>query len=216
MDTLGKIFGNPARVKIMRLFLFHPGENFDIQDISSRSKVSKASVRKEMNQLKKVGFVKPKSYTETQTIKTAKQSKKGTATKKKVKKQGYRLNPKFELIDPLQRLLIETELIKEQDILKELRKAGKLKLVLLSGLFLGDDNAELDMLIVGNKLRDHNIAKAVNTIESQIGKEIRYTYFNEEEFNYRMSMYDKLLRTLINGKHACLLDSVGYQDQNFS
>ena len=60
MEHLGKIFGSPYRVKIMRLFLFNEKDVFDIDDIVVRSMVKRPDVRKELSMLTKIGFLEKK------------------------------------------------------------------------------------------------------------------------------------------------------------
>ena len=62
MESLGKIFGSNHRVKVMRLFLFNETEVFDLDDISKRTRIKKPDLRKEINMLSKIGFIKKKIY----------------------------------------------------------------------------------------------------------------------------------------------------------
>ncbi len=55
MEILGKLFGSPARVKVMKLFLSNEQIPFDNIDISRRAKVTLPALRKELVLLKKVG-----------------------------------------------------------------------------------------------------------------------------------------------------------------
>ena len=53
METLSKLFGSSARIKIMKLFLSNPDDVFNNKEISKRAKVVLATVRKELNLLDK-------------------------------------------------------------------------------------------------------------------------------------------------------------------
>jgi hypothetical protein len=206
MESLGKIFGNKHRVKIMRLFLFNASTPFDAEDVSTRSKVKLLDARKELTMLMKIGFLKKKSF----SIKLQKPIKKKDikATFKTIKKNGWVLNTKFDLIRPLQMLLLDSELINEKEMVKRLKKGGSLKLLLLSGLFTRDDERKLDILIVGNKLKKDVLEKEIKIIESEIGRELRYASFDESEFNYRVSMYDKLIRDILEHDHKKLVNQL--------
>jgi hypothetical protein len=206
MESLGKIFGNKHRVKIMRLFLFNASIPFDAEDVSTRSKVKLLDARKELTMLMKIGFLKKKSF----SIKLQKPIKKKDikATFKTIKKNGWVLNTKFDLIRPLQMLLLDSELINEKEMVKRLKKSGSLKLLLLSGLFTRDDERKLDILIVGNKLKKDVLEKEIKIIESEIGRELRYASFDESEFNYRVSMYDKLIRDILEHDHKKLVNQL--------
>ena len=66
MEILGKILGNLARVKIMRLFLLNRSKGFRSRDIIKRSRVSSDAVRKELKLLASVEFIKKRSSVSTE------------------------------------------------------------------------------------------------------------------------------------------------------
>jgi len=206
MESLGKIFGSSHRVKIMRLFLFHELEAFDIGDVSDRSLVKRPDARKELTMLTKIGFLKKKSFTK----KIPKKASKAEPNPgfKRVAAQGWILNKKFELAVPLQSLLIDSELVKEKSLIKKLKKAGSIKLLALSGIFLRDENRNIDMLIVGDSLKREVLEKEIVTLESEIGRELSYAVFETKEFNYRITMYDKLIRDVLENKHSLIINKI--------
>lgn len=206
MESLGKIFGSNHRVKIMRLFLFNETTAFDIDDIVNRSRVKKTEARKEINMLVKIGFLKKKSFSKKVPKKT--KNKKQEVTYTKVKKQGWIINNNFKLVRPLRNLLLDSELIQEKGIIKQIRKSGTIKLLVLSGIFIKDANRKLDILIVGKKIKRDILEKEISIIESEIGRELRYAFFSEKEFSYRLSMYDKLVRDIIENEHRELVNTL--------
>ena len=62
MDTLGKLFGSNAIVKILRLFLFNPTTIFETSEIVHRTKVQSETVRFEISMLERIGLIKKKSF----------------------------------------------------------------------------------------------------------------------------------------------------------
>lgn len=202
MELLGKIFGNPQRVKVMRLFLFNPKTAYSIDDVSQRSQIKKDQTKTELNQLEHIGFLKKKNFRQKVTLPKTKKYPQGEV--KMVACKGYILNRSFELIDPLRNLVIDTELVSSKDMVKKLKDIGALKLVVLSGLFMRDENRKLDILIVAEKVDAKKLKKAIEQIESEIGKELSYAQFSQEEYEYRISMYDKLLRDILEHNHRIL------------
>lgn len=200
MKQLGKMFGSEARVKVMRLFLFNDGQAFDVADIVKRSKITKPTARKEATLLHKIGFLHKKNFTKTVTLKPLKKSKEKRYSKKKA--SGWTLNKKYPLVQPLYSLLIDSELVKTHELPKRFKGTGKLKLLVLSGIFVKDTDRSLDVLIVGDKLKKREIELIMKQLEAEVGKEIRYAMFDEEEFLYRMDMYDKLLRDVFDYAHT--------------
>lgn len=204
MESLGKIFGSTHRVKIMRLFLFNETIAFDRDDIVSRARVKKTDLTKELGMLTKIGFLKKKVFLKKVPLKTKTTSK--DQKYKQVRVNGWILNQRFDLIYPLRNLLIEIDLVNEKDVIKRIRKSGNIKLLILSGLFVKDDNRMLDVLVVGEKIKRDILAREMAVVESEVGRELRYAFFDVAEFRYRTRMYDKLVRDIIENDHIKLID----------
>ena len=68
---------------------------------------------------------------------------------------------------------------------------------------------EVDLLVVGDNLRKGTIENIVKTIESEIGREIRYAFFETADFQYRLGIYDKLIRDILDFPHEKILDKLG-------
>jgi len=196
METLAKLFGGQARVKIMRLFLLNDGSAFELEEVSSRSRVLKANARKEVNALSAMGFIKHKII-----------SKEGSrGTKKKV--TGFYLNQSFKHLESIRDLLVDPDLLVEDGSLAErFKQIGKIKLMIVSGVFIGDRESRVDVLIVGDKLKKNVLQQVMKVLEAEIGKELDYVVFDTEEFKYRLDMYDKLVCDVIDLPHLKLIDN---------
>lgn len=203
MDILGTIFGSEARVKIMRLFLFNAESIFDIGDVSDKSKVNKNLARKELSILEKSKLIKKKNFSKIVTKKKGKKFK-----DVRVKSTGYYLNQDFSYITPLKQLLIKTKTLEPGEIIKRLSRAGKLKLVIVAGVFIQSKDSRVDMFVVGNNLNKSVLNNAIKSIEAELGKEINYVYFETPDFQYRLSMYDKLIRDILDYPNQVLLDKL--------
>jgi ribosomal protein L30E len=199
MNILGKLFGSEAKVKIMRLFIFNPEAVFDMEMISSKSKVDMKNARKEVSILEKSGLVRKKSFFKT-VLKKRKERKK--------KAHGYALNQDFAYMTTLKSLLTSGKVTKGEEILKRLSKAGKLKLVIVAGVFTEDKDSRLDILVVGNNLNKAVLSGAIRSIEAEIGRELMYACFETPDFQYRLGMYDKLIRDVLDYPHNVLLDKI--------
>lgn len=206
MENLGKIFGSNDRVKIMRMFLFNEASSFDIDDVAERSMIKSAEARKELSLLLKIGFLKKKTFTKKIAKKPTKKNPKPGF--KSVKKNGWVLNHKFSLVKPLHTLLTDSDLIDEKGLVSSFRKAGNIKLIALSGLFMRDFDRKLDLLIIGDKMKRNQLDKEIKKIESEVGRELSYALFSSDEFAYRMSMYDKLIRDVLENKHKTLVNKI--------
>ena len=204
MEILGKLFGTPEKVKIMRLFLFNPDQPFDLEDAVLKTKSEIKNVRREISGLEKIKLIKKRIFFKDLNKDVG---KKNETVKKKT--NGWILNHDFQYLSELQGLLINAQLIKHGEILKRLSSVGKLKVVIVSGVFIQDLDSRVDILIVGDNLRKFALDSAIKTIESEIGRELNYTAFETSDFLYRLGVCDKLIRDILDYKHEKVLDRIG-------
>lgn len=197
MEILGKLLGGIPRVKLMRLFLLNPDEPFGIDDVIERSRLQKTIARKTVTALLGMTFIQKRNFIQEF------EDERGKITKKKI--AGWILNSEFPYIDELKKLLVEGEFFRDEEIAKRFKPAGKVQLLVVSGIFMQDSESRLDLLIVGDNLRKAFIQRAVAVLESELGKELRYAVFDTADFKYRMSMYDKLLRDVFDFPHQRLI-----------
>jgi hypothetical protein len=89
-----------------------------------------------------------------------------------------------------------------------LSRAGKLKLVIITGFFIQNTDSRIDLLVVGDTLRKGTLENAIAMVEAEIGREIRYAAFDTADFNYRLKMYDKLIRDVLDFPHEKILNKL--------
>jgi hypothetical protein len=201
IETLEKIFGSAAKVKIMRLFLFNPTETFDISQIADRSKVPVSAVKREVNMMEKIGLAKKRSFFKDVVMGSGKKQKN---VRRRI--NGWTVDENFDYLEPLRMLLIHISPLRNSELLKKLSHVGKLKLVIVSGVFINNWDSRIDLLVVGDGLRKGSMENVIKTIESEIGREIRYAYFETADFQYRLGIYDKLIRDILDFSHEKILD----------
>ncbi len=176
MEILGKILGNPARVKIMRLFLLNRGKGFKSKDIAKRSRVNSDTVRRELKVLASVGFIKKRGRTS----------------------MDWCFNSDFKYAGEFEDLLVRSESLNKQKILDHFKKVGQVKLLIVSGVFIKNYDSRVDLLIVGDKMKKSKIEQGIRKLEAELGAELVYAIFNTKEFIYRVNMYDKLVRDILD------------------
>ena len=183
-DGLQKLFGSPARVKLLRLFLFNPRQSFTLADVAKRSRVSEAEARKELAVFSRAELIE--------------RAPRGKGVR-------YVLNTEFEYVAALQNLLLNAPQ-RGKDIVERIRRAGTLKLVILSGIFLGEWEGSLDLFLVGDRVNDKKLREHIRTLEAEIGKEIRFSLLSTDDFFYRLNLNDKLIRDVLDYPHRIILD----------
>jgi len=191
-NVLEKLFGSSARVKVMKLFVCNPLNIYDKSDIISRTKINNSNANKEIRLLTDVKMIKKKVF-----------YKDGKKTK------GFFLSPDFKYLKYLKNLLINSEPLHNQEIAKRFSKTGRLKAVIVAGVFIQNEDSRLDILIAGDEIKESSLRKVVSTIESEIGRELRYTVLSTDDFKYRHSIGDRLIRDVLDMPHEVVVDRIG-------
>lgn len=182
MEILGKILGSIARVKVMRLFLQNPKKLFSSVEVAKRSRISSDSSRRETKLLHSIGFLKKRS-------------------------SGYIFNPEFKYIHEIEHLLVGSDSLDRDAVVENFKKIGKLKLLVLSGVFIKNKETRVDLLIVGDKIKKSRAEDEIRKLEAEVGTELTYALFDTKEFAYRINMYDKLVRDILDFPHEVVFQA---------
>jgi len=193
--------------------MLNPDTPFDNKDIASRSKVSPQTLRTELSILSRTGFIKKKTFTKEEPPRTKNglpvRGRTQTGKPKKKKVQGWILNADFSHLYALKILLLSSKAVDRKEMKRRLDNTGRIKLIVLSGIFVSEDSSRIDMLVVGDKLDKKRIEKALKHIEAELGKEIEYAAMDTKEFSYRLGMYDKFIRDILDYPHETVVDKIG-------
>ncbi|OHA59323.1 MAG: hypothetical protein A2589_03405 [Candidatus Vogelbacteria bacterium RIFOXYD1_FULL_46_19] len=195
MEILEKLFGSKHRVKLMRLFIFNPEKFFERKDIAKRSKVPAAPLRRELNLLISIDFIKSRKVS----------VQKG---KRRSSVMVWELNQTFPLLQILRQLLNADFLRRKTNITKRFKNCGRVKLLVVSGIFIDDDERRLDLLIVGENLKRPIIEKTIKTIEADVGRELTYAVLETEDFLYRAGTSDRFIRDIFDYPHEKVVDKL--------
>jgi hypothetical protein len=63
------------------------------------------------------------------------------------------------------------------------------------------------MLIVGDNIKRRKVEEEIRKLEAEIGVELAYAVFDSKEFSYRLNMYDKLVRDILDFPHEIILQA---------
>ena len=182
--SISHIFGGDAKVKIMRLFVFNPNLSFTQAEVASRTKERSNIARRELTHLTKAGLVKKRG-------------------------KNYILNASYDYRLALENFLVDASPIADKEIIKKISRSGSMKFILTSGVFLHDKDARVDILVVGDHIKQGILVSAISRIEAELGKEIRYAVFETSDFQYRLGVYDKLIRDILEYPHKKILNKLG-------
>ncbi|MBW4061367.1 transcriptional regulator [Candidatus Saccharibacteria bacterium] len=189
-----QLFGSKTRVKLLSLFFNNPGRPFYVREITRKIDEQINSVRRELANLLSIGLI----------------SSEGSNNR-----LYYEVNPKYEYYEPLRGIFtsmpvkspdpVIKETQEEDQIIKRLRSTGSVSFAFLSGTFTNDSHTNIDIFVVGdiNKAR---LAKMVGEMEKEMGRELNYSALTPEEYEYRLSLNDRFITTVLEAKKIVVID----------
>lgn len=194
-----QLFGSKTRVKLLQLFYSNPNRSFYVREITRKIDEQINSVRRELANLLNVGII----VSETTN-----------------NRLYYEVNQDFEFYKPLLAIFGQEGkataakaaskktpdapiVTSEQD--NKMKQLGNLEVVIYTGQFTRDEASGIDILFVGD-VNQNAIQKFITELESQEGKEIRYTVMPLQEFSYRRQIKDRFVTTLLDAKKQVVID----------
>ncbi|HEC21021.1 MAG TPA: ArsR family transcriptional regulator [Candidatus Peregrinibacteria bacterium] len=166
---LKALFSSNTRVKLLKTFLLNPEEEYFIRELTRKLNEQINSVRRELNNLKKIGLLKSRSRN---------------------RKKYFYINKDFLILEELKEIVAKCT-DPRKDIAKKIAKLGKLELLVFSGSFIGKKNISTDLLLVGDINKVDLSSYLIAEVEG--GKSIRYTILKKDDFLYRLKINDKFI-----------------------
>lgn len=201
MNILEKLFGNQARVRLMRIFYLNSDKVITPKEVKKMAKVTSRAVSKETKLLLSLGFLGKR-------VRLDEVKKKNK--KPKIKKVlGFSISDTFPLFSALRALVVGVSPVARENIFNFFKKYKKIKLVSIAGVFLDSASSSLvDLFIVGNVTKKGLLEKFIKRIEPDVGREINWTILSLSEFNDRVAMHDKFLRDFFESPNECLINKI--------
>lgn len=185
------LFGSKTRVKLLHLFLNNPNRAFYVREITRKIDEQINSVRRELANMLSIGIIHSDSANN---------------------RLYYEVNQAYTHYEPLKAIFGDSSATSvaaespKSDWPKRLKQLGDVRLALLSGSLVRGSNTDLDVLLVGS-LNKTQSKKFIKEIEDEEGKSLNYTIMTYEDFYYRLSIKDRFVTDIINGKFTLLQDT---------
>ena len=202
---LSSLFGSNARVKILKLFLLNPHKKYYVRQLARDLKLQVNSVRRELDNLEKIGLLGFSVGKDSPDC-DDNQDESGQAGKQD--KKFFQVNPDFIIFEEIKALMLKSQGLHKDDFIDRLRKSGKIKLLILSGIFVNNKDSAVDLLIVGNLDKD-KLMKQIRELEKELRKEINFTIMDVKEFMYRRDMTDVFLYSVLESRKMIAIDEIG-------
>ncbi len=199
-----QLFGSKTRVKLLQLFYSNPNRSFYVREITRKIDEQINSVRRELANLLNIGIIV--SDTTNNRL-------------------YYEVNQEFEHYAPLRQIFgqpgakvttkksstgtTSTTTVASSgstaDHHDKFKGLGNVELAIFTGQFTRDERSGIDLLVVGD-INQNALQKFVTELETQEGKDIRYTHMPSQEFAYRRDIKDRFITIVLESKKQVLVD----------
>lgn len=187
------LFGSKTRVKLLHLFLNNPGKAFYVREITRLIDEQINSVRRELANMLAVGVI---------------------TSLEADNKLYYEVNQRYEYYVPFRAIFADAKMEEGQvmraesteDITQLVSHLPAVRLAVAAGVLVSGSTSRVDLLLVGD-MPSQRIKHFVKEIEAKEGRELNYSVMAYDDFYYRLSVRDKFITEIINGKHAVLQDT---------
>ena len=189
------LFGSKTRVKLLHLFLNHPGQSFYVREITRVIDEQINSVRRELSNMLEVGVITSDSADN---------------------KLYYQVNQRYDFYSPLRAIFAnepmnvakpsttDSAAVSDQ-YLGAIVGLSALRVAILSGVLVKGSTSAVDVLLIGT-LPAAKVKATMAIIEKAEGREINYSVMPYEDFYYRLSIRDKFITEILNSKHIVAID----------
>lgn len=188
------LFGSKTRVKLLHLFLNNPNRAFYVREITRKIEEQINSVRRELANMLSIGIIQSDSSNN---------------------RLYYEVNQTYVYYEPLRAIFADsaahaTETVSApaavSDWPKRLKAIGDVRVAVLSGGMVRGSSSDVDVLLAGN-INKTQLKHFVKQLEDEEGRQLNYTVMSYEDFYYRLSIKDRFITSIINGKFTLLQDS---------
>lgn len=199
-----QLFGSKTRVKLLKQFLENPEQRFFVRELTRLTDSLINSIRRELNNLIELKII-------VEEVPQEKEDVKKTINARKY----YRLNPNNLFRQDLASLFLKEKLLSEKKFIDRIKRIGDITYFCLGGVFVDDDKAKTDLLLVGD-FDKNKVLTVLKEFEKEIKQDINYTVMEENEYLLRRDISDSFLEDIMqNDKNLVIIDTtVKKKNQN--
>lgn len=189
---LEQFFGSKTRMELLNFYFNNVNKSFYVRELVKLTGMQLNSIRRELDNLVKFGILM-----EDKEYKPAINSFSNKKFNLPIKRKYYKLNNNFVLYKEIETLMLKSKLLLENKLIEKLNELGKIKNLILTGIFIGLKDSSIDILIIGEVDR-HKLKDILHKFGAFINKDLNYAVISEEEYKYRLNIKDKFLFDILD------------------
>jgi hypothetical protein len=171
---------------VLTFFLIAPERAFSASELTRRLGISSNKLASSLSKFVKSGQIK--SF-----------AKRGT--------KYYILNSRHSEFAELKRALAKSTLKYTDELLIAIKKIGSVRAAFLTGVFTGNPELPVDLLLVG-RVNLNKLAKFLLDCKKMMGQEINYSIMTEDEFKLRRDTFDRFIKDIFDYRHLVVVDNL--------
>lgn len=186
-ELFTQLFESRVKARLIKFFMLNDKREYSQREVVEKNKMSSVQITKELNRFEKMRMI---------IVRT----KKG--------KRFFQTNTGFIFYPELKNLVVKSNTMPECRSLSQIKNLGKVRLALISGVFLNYPKGRADLLLVGDEMSRAKLKHLLENLEAEVGKEINYSFMSSDEFKYRTDMLDKFIMEFLEGPYEEIICKV--------
>ncbi|UCG78236.1 MAG: winged helix-turn-helix transcriptional regulator [Nitrospirota bacterium] len=180
---LKKLFSSTIRADVLALLLNSPDEKFYVREVARLLKKNPSGVKRELDNLEKIGIV---------------------SSQRVANLKYFKANKRSNLYIDLKRLVMKSMGL-TGSLTSILRAAGAKTAFIYGPYARGEKTDVVDLFTVG---ASETLKKALSDLETDFGVKINVSFVQEADFNLRRKKEDQELKDILTGKRIALIGRV--------
>ncbi len=182
-----KLFSSRARVEVLKLFVFQPGESFYQRQIALLTRQPIRAVQREVEKLCAIGLVEALSDGN---------------------RVYYSINKKCPIFTDIKNIILKSIGIAEA-LKSSIEKSALIDLAFIYGSYAkGTESltSDIDLIVIGN-IALKQLSALLSGVKRELGREINYAVFPPKELKRRVAQKDHFLNTVLREKKVFIIGS---------
>lgn len=200
LTVLEQLFGGQSKMRLWKIFCLNPHKEFTSKQLQTLTRLKLDLLIPDLKHLMKQGVIKGIRKVVVENF-------------RREARIVYKMNTDFPLLPALTETILLAIPRTPEKVLNHIQDLPKLKMVLLSSFFVSlndsTNHSSVDMLLVFEKI-PAQVGKVIAELERGLGRELRYAALDQEDFKYRHSIGDRLIRDVLDFDHVVAMDKMGF------
>lgn len=184
MNIFEDILDSNQKTALLAFILLSPERGYSLKELAKRLSLSEKAVSAIMSEFEKYSLV---------------------VTYARDRHMFYIVNQKHKLLPEIKQSLVKNHKTLEDELSIAIKKLGEIQGAFLSGVFTGQPQLPVDLLLVG-KINLTKLDTFLQNCKKLMGVELNYSIMTRDEFLMRRDTFDRFLKDIFDYRHLVVVD----------